>query len=138
MVFANEILSSPNPLLSYVAQYRAEHAFVPSPPHRHAQQLADEHFVLAVIHFFALPSSFARGLVLLPAVELALPVTEQCLVAACAQSQHPRRSSLGLAGEARRVGHRGRARVELFSGCDLLLLGAVVRVDGVFEAHERE
>jgi len=76
--------------------------------------------------------------VLLPAVDLALPVTEVRLVAAGAQSQHPRRSSFGLASEAGWVGHRGRARVVLLSCGDLLLLGAVVRVDSVFEAHERE
>jgi len=47
-------------------------------------------------------------------------------------------SSFGLAGEAGWVGHRGRARVVFFSRGNLLLLSAVVRVDGVFEAHERE
>jgi len=41
--------------------------------------------------------------VLLPAVDLALLVAKVCLVAAGAQSQHPRRASFGLAGEARRV-----------------------------------
>jgi len=43
-----------------------------------------------------------------------------------------------LAGEAGWVGHRGRARVVLLSCGDLLLLGAVVRVDDVIEAQVRE
>ena len=72
MVFANEILSFPNPPLSHVAQYRPEHALVPSSPHRHGKELADEEFVLAVIQLLALPRPLARDLVLLPAVDLAL------------------------------------------------------------------
>ena len=83
-----------------------------SAPHRHAQQLADEHLVLAVVQLFAFACFFARDLVLFSAVDLALPVTESRLVTAGAQSQHPRRAAFGLAGEARRVGHRRRARVE--------------------------
>ena len=109
-----------------------------SSPHRYTQQLADQHLVLAVVQLLAFARPLARGLVLLPAVDLALPVTEPRLVAASAQSQHPRRSSFGLAGEAGWVGHRGRARVVLFSRGDLLILITVVRVDGVFEAHVRE
>ena len=111
---------------------------MPSSPHRHGQQLADQHLVLAVIELLALPHFFARDLVILPAVDLALPVIEPRLVAVGAQSQHSRRSSFGLAGEARRVGHRGRARVVFFRRGDLFLLGAVVSVDSVLEAHERE
>ena len=111
---------------------------MPSSPHRHAQQLADEHLVLAVIQLLAFACFFARDLGLLPAVDLTLLVTEPGLVTAGAQSQHPLWSSFGLAGETRRVGHRERARVVLFSCGDLLLLGAIVRVDSVFEAHERE
>ena len=44
--------------------------------------------------------AFARDLVLLPSIDLALLVAEVRLVAASAQSQRPRRSSFGLAGEA--------------------------------------
>ena len=52
------------------------------------------------------------NLVLFPAVDLALLVAEPRLVVAVgAQSQHPRRSSFGLTGEAGWDGHRGRARV---------------------------
>jgi len=76
---------------------------VASAPHRHGEQLADEEFVLAVIELLAFARSFARDLVLRPAVDLALPVTELRLVTAVAQSQQPCRSLFGLAGEARRV-----------------------------------
>ena len=72
---------------------------------------------------------------LFPAVDLALPVTEPRLVAAGAQSKRPRRSSFGLTGEEGWDGHRGRARVVLFSCGDLPLFVTVVRVDGVFEAR---
>ena len=84
---------------------------MPSTPHRHAQQLADQHLVSAVVLLLALEYFFARDLVLLPTVDLALPIAEPRLVAAGAQSQHPRRSSFGLSGEAGWVGHRGRTRV---------------------------
>ena len=45
---------------------------------------------------------------LFSAIDLALPVTKPRFVAAGAQSKHPRRSTFGLAGEARRVGHQVR------------------------------
>ena len=109
-----------------------------SSPHRHRKQLADEEFVLAVVQLLSFPRPLARGLVLLSAVNLALPVAEPRLVAAGAQPQRPRRSSFGLAGEAGWDGHRGWARVVFFSCGDLFLLITVVRVNGVFEAHERQ
>jgi len=101
------------------------------------RKLANEKFVLAVIELLALASSFARGLELLPAVDLVLFVAEP-RHAAGAQTKRPRRAAFGLACEAGWMWHRGRAGVVLFSCGDLLLLSAVVRVDGVFEAHERE
>jgi len=91
----------------------------------------------AVIELLAFACFFARDLVLFPAVDLALLVAEPRPVAG-AQSKRPRWASFGLAGEAGWVGHRGRARVVFFSCGDLLLLGAVMCVDGVFEVHERE
>ena len=82
-----------------------------SAPHRHAQQLADEEFVLAVVQLLAFAGALARDLVLRPAVDQALFVAKPRLIAAGAQPQRPRRSSFGLAGEAGWVGHRGWARV---------------------------
>jgi len=73
---------------------------VPSAPHRHGKELTDEEFVLAVVLLLAFACFFARDLVLLSAVDLALLVAKVCLFAAGAQSQRPRRASFGLAGEA--------------------------------------
>ena len=84
----------------------------PPPPHRHTQQLADQHLVIAVVLFpvFAFARLHARDLVFWPAVDLALFIAEPRLVAGTAKKL-PRRSSFGLAGEAGRNRHRGRARV---------------------------
>jgi len=90
---------------SNVAQYRPEHAFVPTAPHRHAQQRADKHLVFAVIELLAFACSFARDLVLLPAVDLALIISEVRPSVAGTAEESPHRSSFGFAGEARRVGH---------------------------------
>ena len=97
--------------ISYVVQYRAEDSFHASAPHCHAHQLADQHLVLAVVEFLAFPRSFALLFVLLPAVDLALLIAEIRPRVASAAQQFPRRSSFGLAGEARMNWHRGRAGV---------------------------
>ena len=109
-----------------------------SPPHRHAQQLADQNLVLAVILLPSFARPLARDFVLLPAVDLALFVAEVRPSVADAAEEPPRRSSFGLTGEAGCDWHRGRAGVVFFRRGDFLLLGAVVRVDSVFESHMRE
>ena len=100
---------------SNVAQNRAEHALVPSASHRHTQQLAYQYFVLAVVQFLAFACFFARGLVLLPAVDLALLVAKVSIITTGAKSQRLRRPTFGLAGEAgnprdRLEGGRGKHR----------------------------
>jgi len=115
-----------------------EEALCSSASHRHTQQLADQHLVLAVVQLLAFACFFARDLVLLPAVDLALLVAEVRPSVAGVQPQRPHRASFGLAGEARWDWYRGRAGVQHLCRSDLLLLGAVVRVDGIFEAHESD
>ena len=63
---------------------------MPSSPHRHAQQLPDQHLVLTVVQLLAFARPLARDLVFFSAVDLALLIAEPRLVAASAQSQRPR------------------------------------------------
>ena len=133
MVFANDILSSPHPPLSYVAQYRPEDALRSSSLHRRAQQFADQNVVLAIV-LLQFADSFALLLVLLSAVVLAFFTAEADGVTATACKELRLLSSTNEAGR----NFRCWLGVLLLRSGDLLLLGAVVRMDGVFEVHVRE
>ena len=78
---------------------------MPSASHRNGEELANQHLVLAVVRFLAFPRSFARGLVLLPAVELALLVAEVRPSVAGAAEELASQASFGFAREAGWNGH---------------------------------
>jgi len=111
---------------------------VSSAPHNRGEEFADQDrfrkdFIRETLAYL---QSIAAWF-LHPAVKLALLGAEERPTVDGVDAESVGSPPFSFAGEARRDRHRGRARVQLLSCGNLLLLGAVVCVDSVFEAHER-